>query len=91
MLMKKSQFAFSVLFMLLVPTLIQLGRISIVKASPEIHQGDLILTGSNVTIIENSWFEINGSIIIEENATLVLRDVVLNFTHVFSLFDISKF
>jgi hypothetical protein len=52
-----------------------------VKASPDIYQGDLILTGNNVTIIEGS-FDINGSIIVEENATLILRNAILNITHV---------
>ncbi len=50
------------------------------KASPDIHHGDLVLTGNNVTILENLRFDINGSIIIEENATLILKDAVLNFT-----------
>jgi len=47
-------------------------------ASPEIFQGDLILTGNNVTIIEGQ-FNIDGSIIVEENATLVLRNAAVNF------------
>ncbi|MCJ7767965.1 carboxypeptidase-like regulatory domain-containing protein, partial [Candidatus Bathyarchaeota archaeon] len=44
-----------------------------------IYQGDLILQGNNVTIIEGE-FNINGSIIVEENATLILRNGVVNFT-----------
>jgi len=50
-----------------------------VVASPDIHQGDLVLTGDNVTIIEG-LFDINGSIIVTENATLVLNNAVVNFT-----------
>ncbi len=50
-----------------------------VQASPEIYQGDLILTGNNVTIIKGR-FDINGSILVEENATLILDDTILNFT-----------
>jgi len=46
-----------------------------------IHQGDLVLTGNNVTVIEGR-FDINGSIVVEENATLVLRNAVVNFTQV---------
>ena len=57
------------------------GNIPKVKASPDVHQGDLILTGNNVTVIEGQ-FDINGSIIVEENATLILRNAVLNFTQV---------
>jgi len=48
-----------------------------VKAS--FHQGDLILTGNNVTTIEGN-FDINGSIVVTENATLVLKDAVVNLT-----------
>jgi hypothetical protein len=51
-----------------------------VKASPDVFQGDLILSGDNVTTIENMIFDINGSIIVEENATLILINAVLNFT-----------
>jgi hypothetical protein len=45
----------------------------------EIHQGDLILNGDNVTIIEGR-FDVNGSIIVEDNATLILRNAIVNFT-----------
>jgi hypothetical protein len=61
---------------------IQLGR-----CAPDIYQGDLNLTGNNVTTIEGR-FDINGSITIEGNATLILNDATLNFTgggHSFSL------
>jgi len=50
-----------------------------IKASSDIHQGDLVLVGNNVTVIEGQ-FDINGSILVEENATLILRNAVLNFT-----------
>lgn len=43
------------------------------------HQGNLILNKNNITIIESN-FNINGSIIIEENATLILKNAILNFT-----------
>jgi len=49
-----------------------------VKASPDMFQGDLILTGNNVTTMENMIFDINGSIIVEDNATLILRNAMLN-------------
>jgi hypothetical protein len=48
-------------------------------ASPGMHQGDLILAGNNVTIIDEP-FDINGSIIVTENATLILNNAVVNFT-----------
>ncbi len=38
-----------------------------------------MLTGNNVTMIEGR-FDINGSIIVEENATLILKNAALNFT-----------
>ncbi|MGD8566316.1 MAG: hypothetical protein PVF96_08220 [Candidatus Bathyarchaeota archaeon] len=69
-----------VLFTLLISIFIHWRGISVVKSSPDIHQGDLVLQGNNVTVIEGS-FDINGSIIIEENATLVLRNAILNITH----------
>ena len=50
-----------------------------VEASADIYQGDLILDDSNVTIIEG-YFGINGSIRVRDNATLVLRNAVINFT-----------
>ncbi len=57
------------------------GRIGVLGASSlPVYQGDLVLSGSNVTIIEDDEFKINGSIIVEENATLVLRNALLNFT-----------
>jgi hypothetical protein len=58
---------------------IQTGSIPSVEASSSIYQGDLILTHNNVTVIEGR-FDINGSIIVEENATLNLKDAFLNFT-----------
>lgn len=54
------------------------GRFLLVSSS-SIHQGDLVLTGNNVTTIEGR-FDINGSIIVEENATLILKNAVVNFT-----------
>ncbi len=48
-------------------------------AHAPIYQGDLILTGNDVALIEGR-FDINGSIIIEGNATLTLRNAFLNFT-----------
>jgi hypothetical protein len=57
---------------------LQKGSIPTVKASSDVYQGDLVLNGNNVTNIEG-MFEINGSIIIEENATLILRNALLNF------------
>jgi len=60
-------------------TFVQKGIIKTVKASPEMHQGCLILTGNNVTTIEGR-FDVNGSIIVEENATLILKNAIINFT-----------
>lgn len=55
---------------------------SLSKPSSEIasiHQGDLIISGNtNYTIIDER-FDINGSIIVEGNATLYLRNTVVNF------------
>jgi len=47
--------------------------------APPKFQGDLILSGNNVTVIDGD-FDFNGSIIVEENATLILRNGVVNFT-----------
>ena len=54
--------------------------IGVVEASPDVYQGDVVLTGNDVYVIENQRFDINGSIIVEENATLVLRNAMINFT-----------
>ena len=77
--MKKSMFAFSSLFLLATLASIQKVDIPAVRASPDIYQGDLILTDNNVTVIEGR-FDINGSIIVEENATLIMRNALINFT-----------
>ena len=77
--MRKLVFAILVSFLLVALAFMQRGAISPVKAAPSIYQGDLILTGNNVTTIERR-FNINGSIIVEENATLFLKDAFLNFT-----------
>jgi len=75
-------FAFIALFSFLLLTLplMYKGDIPIVKASPDIYFGDLVLNGNNVTLIENMGFDINGSIIITENATLILENSILNLT-----------
>jgi len=57
------------------------GGIVSVDALP-LYQGNLILNGNNVTTIENKQFDINGSIVITENATLILRNAVLNVTQI---------
>ena len=66
-----SSFLFSLVF-------VQEENIVAVKAYSSIYQGDLILTGNNVTVIEDRRFDINGSIIVEENATLILNNAVVN-------------
>jgi len=60
---------------------VQKGSLPSVRASSPIYQGNLILTGNNVTVIEGR-FDINGSIIVKENATLILRNALVNFTEV---------
>jgi len=45
------------------------------------YHGDLILTDNDVLVIEGR-FDINGSIVVEENATLILRNALLNFTQI---------
>jgi hypothetical protein len=42
------------------------------------HQGDIVLTDNDVVSIEGILW-VNGSIIAEENATLILRNALLNF------------
>ena len=63
---------FSILFLLFVSTFINWKGALIVKASPDIFQGDLILQGNNVTVIEGR-FDINGSIIVEENCCFIVH------------------
>jgi len=46
-----------------------------------VYQGNLILTGNNVTTITGR-FDINGSIIVKENATLILQDAIVNLTSI---------
>jgi len=44
-----------------------------------ICQGDLLISGNEVFVIENDWFHTNGSISVEGNATLILRNATLDF------------
>jgi len=80
MIVRRLALVILVLSLLLALVFVQKLNIPRVKASPDIHQGDLVLTGNNVTTIEDLRFDINGSIIVEENATLILRNAILNFT-----------
>ncbi len=49
-------------------------------SSPTVHQGNLIINGNqNFTIIDEV-FVLNGSIILEENATLFVKNAIINFT-----------
>jgi hypothetical protein len=70
------------LFLVVFSLLIGVGKVGVLGASSSssLYHGDLVLRGSNVTIVEDEVFRINGSIIVEENATLVLRNALLNFT-----------
>ena len=77
--MRRFVFVIFVLSLLVTLAFVQRGSILAVRASSSIYQGDLVLTGNNVTTIEGR-FDINGSIIVEENATLFLKDAFLNFT-----------
>jgi len=77
--MRKLVFVILVSFLLMNIAFAHKGSVSTVKVSPDVYQGDLILTDNDVYTIEGK-FDINGSIIVEENATLVLRNAVLNFT-----------
>jgi len=65
-------FAIASLFLSLMVTL--QTNVPSVKAGDIFHDGDLILSGNNVTIIDNQILHINGSIIITENATLIIRN-----------------
>jgi len=77
--MKKLVFAILVSCLLITLLFVGKERIPTVKASPDIYQGDLVLAGNNVTVIEGR-FDINGSILVEENASLLLNNALLNFT-----------
>lgn len=46
---------------------------------PIYYGGDIVLNGNNVATIEGKM-DLNGSVVIEENATLILRRAFLNFT-----------
>jgi len=80
-IMRRLVFVLLVSSLVLTLVFMQYGGIPTVRASPDMFQGDLILTGNNVTVIEGQ-FDINGSIIVEDNATLVLRNAIVNFMQV---------
>jgi hypothetical protein len=78
-LKKFTTITFTFILLLSTPLLLK-GNIQTAKATvPTPYQGDLIINGDNITFIEGN-FNINGSIIIEENATLTLKNAILNFT-----------
>jgi hypothetical protein len=77
--MRKFLFVFLVTFLLVAFASVHEGNIPVVKAFLSVYQGDLILGDNDVYVIEGE-FSINGSIIVEENATLVLRNAMVNFT-----------
>jgi hypothetical protein len=79
--MRKVVFVIFVSFLLATLAFVHKGNVPAVKANLPIYQGDLVLNGNNVTTIEGR-FDINGSIIVEENATLFMKNVVVNFTEV---------
>ncbi len=79
--MRRTVSTFLLLFLFLALAFMSEANILKVEASPDIYQGDLILTDNNVTVIENQ-FDINGSIIVQDNATLILRNAIVNFTQV---------
>jgi hypothetical protein len=83
--MKRLMFVVLVSSLLVALILTQKGSISTVEASAPIHQGDLILSGNDVYTVENQRFDINGSIIVTENATLILKNALVNFTQVDNL------
>lgn len=78
--MRKLTIVFVILSLLASLIIVSNWHILAVKAADTIYQGDLILNDNNVTIIENKIFHINGSILVEENATLILRNAWINFT-----------
>ena len=69
-----------VLSLLFTIAFIHKGNVPAVMASPDIHQGDLVISGNDVYVIENQRFDINGSIIVQENATLILKNAIIDFT-----------
>lgn len=77
--MKKAMFIVLVSSLLISLGLVGIRGIQTVKALPIIYSGDLILSGNNVTTIEGQ-LNIDGSIIVTENATLILKDATVNFT-----------
>lgn len=51
------------------------------QAAPDEYFGDLVLDNDNVTVIEGQ-FDIAGSIIVAENATLILRNATVNIVQI---------
>lgn len=50
-----------------------------IKIATPFWQGDLVLSNNDVLVISGE-FDINGSIVVTENATLILRDALMRFT-----------
>ena len=77
--MKRLASVMLVLFLMLSILILWKPDVPSANAASSIYQGNLILTGNNVTTIQGR-FDINGSIIVRGNATLILKNAVVNFT-----------
>jgi hypothetical protein len=77
--MRKSYFMLLILLLQIACVFMQMMGSPMANAYSSVYDESLFLMGNNVTVIEGE-FSIKGSILIEENATLVLRNAVLNFT-----------
>ncbi len=79
--MEKQILIFLTFLILTLPSLTVDGKSLIGDYYTSAYQGFLFLSGNNVTTIEGR-FDINGSIIVEENATLIFRDAVISFLQI---------
>jgi hypothetical protein len=77
--MRKFDFMLLILFLQIACVFMQMMDSPVANAYSSVYDESLFLMGNNVTVIEGE-FSIKGSILIEENATLILRNAVLNFT-----------
>lgn len=76
---KRNLHCFTLPLLLIVLACTLKANMLVAKAAPPIYQGDLVLSGNDLMTIEDVY-NINGSIVVEGNATLILNNAIINFT-----------
>jgi hypothetical protein len=53
---------------------------SLFLSSKTVHDGDLVVSGNDILVIENSEYDLIGNLTVKDNATLIIRNSTFNQT-----------